>query len=235
MKVFAISDLHLSLAEPKPMDIFGSNWDNHWEHIRTAWHKEIGNDDVVLIPGDISWAMKLEDAAVDLCSIGELPGKKVILRGNHDYWWSSLAKVRAAMPDNMVALQNDSFVFEDLIVCGSRGWTCPGCMTFSLDDEKIYNREVLRMGLSLESARRKRKTGSKLIAMTHYPPFNEKQEASQFVKLFENNGVSIAIYGHLHGKSCRSAFEGTLGSVEYKLVSCDHLGFKPLLIAEFDR
>lgn len=232
MKVFAISDLHLSLAEPKPMDIFGSNWDNHWEHIRQTWLKEIGSSDVVLIPGDISWAMKLEDAAVDLCSIGELPGKKVLLRGNHDYWWGSLAKVRAAMPTNMFALQNDSVVFEDLIVCGSRGWTCPGSSGFSLEDEKIYNREVIRMELSLESIKRNRKSGSLLIVMTHYPPFNEKQEANQFVKLFETNGVNLAIYGHLHGKSCRSAFEGKLGSVEYKLVSCDHLDFEPLLIAE---
>ena len=231
MNVFAISDLHLSLADPKPMEIFGSNWDSHWEHIRKAWRERIGPDDVVLIPGDISWAMKLEDAVYDLDSIGEMPGKKVILRGNHDYWWSSLSKVRAALPDNMYALQNDSMTFGSLIVCGSRGWTCPGCAAYGEADEKIYNREVLRMGLSLASVSRNRKEGTLLVAMTHFPPFNERQEASDFVRMFEEHGVNIVLYGHLHGKSCRYAFEGQLGSVEYRLVSCDHLGFEPIKIA----
>lgn len=229
MRVFAISDPHLSSVDPKPMDIFGDNWDNHAQRMSEAWKDSINPQDLVLIPGDISWAMKLEDARPDLEFLGALPGKKIILRGNHDYWWSSLSKVRSILPPGMHALQNDCFYIENLCICGSRGWLCPGMQGFGKDDQKIYDREVLRMGLSLGSIKERREL---LIAMTHYPPFNERQESSGFTDLYEQHRVDIALYGHLHGRSCKSAFSGELRGVDYQLVSCDHLDFMPRLIAE---
>jgi len=231
MKLFAISDLHLSGARPKPMDIFGENWNGHWQKIRENWSRmEIGPEDLVLIPGDISWAMQLEAAQIDLDEIGQLPGHKVVTRGNHDYWWSSLTKVRSVLPEKLYALQNDAMRFGSTVVCGSRGWICPGGMDYKPEDEKIYKREVLRMELSLKGA--KKQEGDLLIVMIHYPPFNEKQERSGFMELFEQYGVDQVIYGHLHGRSCRFAFEKELCGIQYRLVSCDHLQFCPVLLAE---
>ena len=124
MKIFAISDLHLSTVEPKPMDIFGGNWDDYWQKIECDWQQKVGDDDVVLIPGDTSWAMRMCDAIPDLEKIAKLKGKKVLLRGNHDYWWNTIGKVRNALPEGMFAVQNDCIRFGNLLVCGSRGWTC---------------------------------------------------------------------------------------------------------------
>lgn len=229
MRIFAISDLHLSIARSKPMDVFGMNWENHFEKISDNWRSLISDDDLVLIPGDISWAMALDEAMLDLAAIGELPGKKIIMRGNHDYWWNSVAKVRRKIPAGMFALQNDSINISGVTICGSRGWNCPNSAMFTERDRKIYNREVMRMDLSFKALK---KEEGLLIAMTHFPPFNEKFEQSGFTEIYENNSVDIAIYGHLHGKSCKQAFEGEKNNIEYKLVSCDHLGFSPILIAE---
>ncbi len=231
MRVFAIGDLHLSLARPKPMDVFGPHWSDHWPRIRENWEKAgITGEDAVLIPGDISWAMAISEAAADLSSIGELPGKKLMIRGNHDYWWSSLSKVRSILPKNTFALQNDAMRFPGLVVCGTRGWSCPGTPGFSPEDQKLYLRELIRMELSLNEAKKLLQEGDRLIAMIHYPPFNEQRETSGFTDLFASFGVECVVYGHLHGRSCRSAFEGELNGVQYTLTSCDHLGFKPKLI-----
>ena len=230
MRVFAISDLHLSGAAPKPMDIFGRRWTDHWARIQNNWHAlGIGEEDAVLIAGDISWAMTLEQAAVDLKEIAALPGRKILLRGNHDYWWNSLTKVRQALHPTVMAIQNDALRIGDFCFCGSRGWTVPGSANFKADDRKIYERELLRMSLSLEAAQ---KLGGRIIAMIHYPPFNERQEPSGFVELFEQKGVELVVYGHLHGKSCLSAFEGSIRGVEYRLTSCDHLSLMPVLLRE---
>lgn len=230
MRIYAISDLHLSFSSPKPMDIFDAKWGDHFERISEAWRDLVSSDDVVLIPGDISWAMKISDASADLSAIGALPGKKVIVRGNHDYWWSSIAKVRSVLPEDVFAIQNDYIRFSDVIVCGSRGWICPGSQNFKEEDDKIYKREVMRMGLSLKSCHKK--TTDTLIALIHYPPFNEKRQPSGFVQLFEQYKVDYAIYGHLHDKSCKHAFEGLHNGINYSLVSCDHLNFIPKLIAQ---
>jgi len=229
MRIFAIGDLHLSLAADKPMNVFGPAWEDHANRIAEAWRGAVAAEDVVLIPGDISWAMQLGEAAPDIGFIGGLPGRKVLLRGNHDYWWSSLSKVRAMLPEGMFALQNDVLCFDGAVIAGSRGWVCPGSAIFSEDtDRKIYDREVLRLGLSLSKAEKR----DKLICMLHYPPFNEKRMRSGFSDLMEQHGVDIAIYGHLHDKACRNAFEGERNGVEYHLCSADHLGFTPKLIAE---
>ncbi len=140
MKVFAIGDLHLSGAVDKPMDVFGVAWDKHFLRIQTYWRERVATEDVVLIPGDISWAMHLDEAKPDLEFIANLPGEKILVRGNHDYWWNSLSKVRAALPPTIRALQNDSIRFDGVSIAGSRGWSCPGTSGFTASDEKIYER-----------------------------------------------------------------------------------------------
>lgn len=231
MKLFAISDLHLSGHCPKPMDVFGAHWENHWMRICDAWRERVSPDDAVLIPGDISWAMTLEQAMGDLADIAGLPGTKVLLRGNHDYWWGGLARVRSALPKSMRALQNDAVRIGDLTICGTRGWTCPGSSSWEgAGDEKIYLRELVRLRLSLDAARRL--PDGPLVAMLHFPPFNERLEPSGYTKLLEEYGVRFAVYGHLHALAPCAAFEGERNGVLYRMVSCDYLDFKPAEILQ---
>lgn len=233
MKIFAISDLHLSGHSPKPMDVFGSHWEGHWGRIRDAWISAVSEEDAVLLPGDISWAMTIEQAAPDLAEIGSLPGAKALLRGNHDYWWGSVNRVRSALPKGMYAVQNDCLRFGNAVICGTRGWTCPGSSSWEgAEDEKIYLREQIRLRLTLDAAKRLLSAGDTLIAMLHFPPFNERLEQSGFTALLEEYGVNAVLYGHLHGIPAGSAFEGARNGVTYHMVSCDYLGFKPKLILE---
>ncbi|HWQ58566.1 MAG TPA: metallophosphoesterase [Clostridia bacterium] len=229
MKVYCIGDLHLPGNSEKPMDVFGHAWDDHPTRIREAWRDTVESHDLVLVPGDISWAMRLEDVREDLAFIGSLPGTKLLLRGNHDYWWNSISKVRALLPEGCFALQNDAFHFGDFAFAGSRGWVCPGSAGFSEEEDRgIYERELIRLGLSLDAA----KPGERLLAMLHFPPFNEKRMSSGFTSLLESHGVETVVYGHLHDKACASAFEGKRGGVSYMLCSADHIGFTPRLIAQ---
>jgi predicted phosphohydrolase len=233
MRIFSISDLHLSGHAPKPMDVFGMHWEDHWARIQDAWRDEVAESDAVLLPGDLSWAMTLEQAKPDLSEIGALPGQKVLLRGNHDYWWGSVGQVRAALPPGTFAVQNDALRLGPAVVCGSRGWTCPGSAAWEGEtDRKIYERELIRLRLSLDAAKRLLAPGDTLVAMLHYPPFDERSGQSGFTALLEEYGVDIAVYGHLHGLSPGAAFEGVRGSVEYSMVSCDYIGFRPKLIFE---
>lgn len=227
MRLFAIADLHFSYSVDKPMDIFGSRWDNHSEQICSAWNQTVAPEDAVLVPGDISWGMYLEEAASDLEALGRLPGKKFILRGNHDYWWSSLTKVISAVDPSIIPVQNNSAILNNTRICGTRGWNCPSKQT-GPEDHKIYERELVRLELSLKSA----KDTPEKIAMLHFPPFDEYKNPTGFTRLLEQYGVSRAVYGHLHGKSCAGAFEGVYNGIEYTLVSSDHLGFTPKLITE---
>ena len=224
MQVYAISDLHLSGFKPKPMDIFGENWKDHWMKIRVDWHKCVREEDLVLIPGDISWAMRLSEAMIDLKQIEELPGSKIILKGNHDYWWSSLSRLISELKPNTYVLQNNAFDFKELSVAGTRGWTCPSDREFKPEDKKIYLREVERLKLSLEKV--KPREDKKIIAMMHYPPFNEKREPTGFTELFEKYGVDTVIYGHLHDASAYQSFNGVHNGILYQNVSCDFLNFK---------
>jgi uncharacterized protein len=227
MKVFAISDLHLSGHTPKPMEVFGKQWQGHWNRIQQSWQETVTQEDAVLIPGDISWAMTLEHAKVDLNEIAQLPGIKVLLRGNHDYWWDSINRIRSTLPSGMYAIQNDCLRLGSAVICGTRGWTCPGSSVWEGgNDEKIYLRELVRLRLTLDAAAKKRLPNDRLIAMLHFPPFNERLEPSGFTQLLEEFGVQTAIYGHLHGFSGRNAFEGELRGVQYQMVSCDYLDFK---------
>ena len=222
MNVFAISDLHLDGGGPKPMDVFGPQWTGHFRKISLDWRSRVGEDDLVLIPGDISWAMLLEDALTDLRKIGELPGRKVLLRGNHDYWWGGIGRLRAALPMGMYAVQNDAVRFGPVTVAGSRGWTLPG-PGVSQDDERIYRRELTRIELSLAQAKAQ---GGRLIVMTHYPPVGEDGQPTEVSRLIAASGALYCVYGHLHGTSGRNAFRGTLGGTDYLCVSCDQTDFR---------
>jgi len=225
MRIYAIGDLHLSGAVPKPMDIFGLQWTDHWQKISQHWIELVASDDIVLIPGDISWAMRFEDALVDLRMIGELPGKKIIIRGNHDYWWNSVARIRSALPAGMFALQNDSVEINGMHFCGTRGWIVPGTKEFNEHDLKIYKREVERLKLSLLSAR----TSECIIVLLHYPPFDDKGAATAMTEKLREFGVSHVVFGHLHGPSYKTT-EGEIDNIYYHLVSCDYLNFMPKLI-----
>ena len=216
MKVFAISDLHLSINSPKPMDIFGPVWNNYLEQIEADWREKVTDEDVVVMAGDFSWAMKLCEAQLDIDYISKLPGKKIIIRGNHDYWWEGIGKVRAVLPPNFYAIQNDCVKIENVIFCGTRGWT--------LDDEKLLNRELIRLEMTLESAMKKREPGDKIVCILHYPPFDKFGGETAYTKLIERYPVDVVIYGHLHGYVGANCKLKTIhNGIKYYLTSCDQL------------
>ena len=236
MSIYAIADLHLSFSAEKPMDIYGGQWINHTEKVKNNWEAVITEEDTIIIPGDTSWALQFDDAVVDLKWISELPGKKVLIKGNHDLWWNSISKLNALFP-NMVFLQNSFYEAEGYAICGSRGWICPGDDDFTPHDEKIYKRELGRMRLSLESAAKagygakaEEKRGD-ILAAIHYPPASDDLRQSGFTDLFEEYGVKKVIYGHLHGKDAYgNGLKGIKNKVEYILTSTDFLKCKPYQI-----
>jgi predicted phosphohydrolase len=225
MNIFAIGDLHLSGFMPKPMDVFGEHWNGHWDRIKKSWLSLVGNNDLVLLPGDLSWAMRLSEARKDISSICEMPGNKVLLKGNHDYWWGSLAQVNALLSNKTFALQNNSLVFGDYVIAGTRGWLCPANRQYNAEtDEKLYKRESGRLELSLSHAR-KTAPDKQLIGMMHYPPSDQDGSPTMFTELFEKYGASHVVYGHLHAASIKGALSGTVRGVQYTLVSCDATDF----------
>ena len=223
MSIFAIGDLHLPGGGNKPMDIFGAHWEGHFEKICRDWRARVGEEDVVLIPGDISWAMQMDDALKDLRAIGQLPGKKILLRGNHDYWWSSITKLRDSLPEGMHAIQNDALRLGDVRFCGSRGWTLP-VPGGDAEDERLYSRELMRMEMSLERAQRL--GAGRLVVLCHYPPLGEGGGETRLSALLQKYGADDVVYGHLHGPSLRSAVTGCVGGIRYHCVSCDGLNFQ---------
>lgn len=242
MRIFAIGDLHLSHARAKPMSIFGEHWRDHAEKFALRWQAIARPDDLLLVVGDISWAMRLEEAQADLDFIGRLPGRKILLKGNHDFWWASKSKVKKALPPAMEILQADTIIHNDVAIAGTRGWQCPGhqsaadMMTegqvqgYSDEDEKVYLREVGRLKLALESL--KGKSYSHLIVALHYPPMNMEQEVSGFTELIDSYQANICVYGHLHGESIKTAFNGVRKQTQYHLVSADSVDFTPKLLLE---
>ena len=222
MAVFAISDLHLPARE-KPMDVFGEQWVQHFDRICDDWRSRVGTDDLVLLPGDLSWAMRLEDALEDLGRIAALPGKKLLIRGNHDYWWNAIGRVRRALDGNTYALQNDSLLLNGRLYAGSRGWLIPADDAPESDDTRIYNRERMRLEMSLKHARA-RDPKAPITAMMHYPPLT--QELIGFSDILEAYGVEDCVYGHLHGAGLYGAVRGERRGIRYHQVSCDGLDFK---------
>lgn len=240
MAVYAISDLHLSLARPKPMDIFGEVWANHPEQIRENWIRTVTDRDTVLMPGDLSWAMRLSEARQDLNFVRDLPGRKVLIRGNHDYWWSRKAtnQIQRSLGAKMALLQGTSTLIGDRVaVAGTRGWRVerevPGGIPLGVVDgddsgseDKVLKRELdyFERGLaSIPDSARLR------IAMLHYPPFDERLEPNAFAELLGRYHVDILVYGHVHLGAGIWLGE-IVNGVRYHLVSADVVGFVPQLI-----
>lgn len=208
------------------MDIFGKAWENYFEEISSDWQSKVTDDDLVLLPGDFSWAMRIEEAMPDFRLVAQLPGQKIILRGNHDYWWNTLSQVRSMLPDGFYALQNDCHRFGDVLICGTRGWVCPDGDNLSAEDKKIYLREIERLKLSLAAMTKMRKPDDRVIAMMHYPPFNGKYDDSDFIRQLILAEVPTVVFGHLHGKDCRANLYMKKFGIEFFLTSCDLVGNK---------
>lgn len=221
MEVYSISDLHLSINSNKPMDIFGPVWENAFEKICEDWQKKVKSEDIVLLCGDLSWAMKLEDALQDIQLLNNLNGKKILLKGNHDYWWQSITQLRESLPANFYAIQNDSIKIDNIIFCGTRGWIIPEGKQKNEENIKIYNRELERLKLSLDNMQKKRSEGDTVICMMHYPPFNPNEDDNDFTKMLENYKVDKVVFGHIHGKNYSYKQKIIKNNIEYFLTSCD--------------
>ena len=231
-KIFAISDLHLSFSANKPMDVFGSRWENYEDRLFENWQKKVGKDDVVLMPGDSSWSTYIRDADKDFDFINRLNGTKIISKGNHDYWWETLSKLNGYLEDKgfdtIRFIHNTNIVFGNVAVCGTKGYPEMENIPHSDTDKKLYNRELLRLSNAILGAKQ---TGAeKIVVMLHYPP----GASTEFARLLQNECVDYCVFGHLHGRY-DTATCGNVRGVEYKLVSCDYLKFDPLEICEFKK
>ena len=240
MSIFVIGDLHLSFKNPKPMDIFGDNWAGHEEKIRNNWIENVKEDDLVILPGDFSWETYLEDTKFDFEYLNSLPGKKLLLKGNHDYWWTTVTAMRNFLKENNFTnidfLYNNSYEFENKIICGTRGWS----IADEEMDKKLINRELIRLEFSLKEGIQKygenkeNLTDKEIIVFMHYPPITKakviSQQEAEFVELMKKYNVKRCYYGHLHGASIADAIEGNVEGIEFKLVSADGLDFKLLQI-----
>lgn len=229
MALYTIGDLHLSLGSDKPMDIFGEGWSNYVERIREGF-SELGSEDVTVLCGDLSWGMSLEESLQDLTFIHELPGKKILMKGNHDYWWNTASKMKRFFAENgldtMEILHNNCLFYGDIALCGTRGWF------YELDnqgthDEKVLLREVGRLETSLKAAGEREK-----LCFLHYPPIYQGYECPEILRLLKEYGAKACYYGHLHGASHRRAIEGTRNGILFSLVAGDFLGFVPKKICE---
>ncbi|HHU92310.1 MAG TPA: phosphohydrolase [Halanaerobiaceae bacterium] len=240
MKVYAISDLHLSfknkvvpgkwqeVEEYKPMNIFGEKWEKHYYRLYKNWLETVQAEDLVLLPGDISWASTGEELGPDLDFISHLPGKKIFVKGNHDYWWQGIGQLRTLFPEDSYLIQNDSISFGKIAIAGSRGWIVPNNIYFTERDEKIYKRELIRLQLSLDSLDKKAECR---IAMLHYMPVNEEHQHNEIIDLLESYKIDICIYGHLHGEEAHAnRLEGNFWGIDFHLVSADFLDFTPIRI-----
>lgn len=232
MKIFAISDLHLSFEEDKPMDIFGEKWENYEQKILQNANDCVKEEDVLLIAGDLSWAMQIENTEKDFDFIKSLPGKKVVVRGNHDYWWKAITTVREKLePRGVYALQNDSIKIGNIVIAGTRGWVVPeNGKVLGEQDQKIYDRELIRLRMALENAKKKADNDSEIMVLMHFPPFNSSLDENEFTSLLTEFGVTTCVYGHLHGKTKYTSYSPVIGGVKYILSSCDKINFKPIEI-----
>ena len=227
MALYAIGDLHLCLGAPKPMDIFGGAWVGYMDKLKDGM-SVIRPEDTTVLLGDLSWALDLESSAADFGWIQEIPGKKIILKGNHDYWWSTAAKFEKFCREHgfqdMSLLNNNCYAYEDFAICGTRGWFFEEERS-GAHDEKVFKRELLRLEASLKAAGDRRK-----LVFLHYPPRYRGYECPEILKLLSRYEVSRCFYGHLHGGSQKLAMEGLWDGVEFRLVAADYLGFKPFLV-----
>lgn len=229
MSIYAISDLHLSFNTNKPMDIFG--WNDYEEKISQDWRTNVKEEDLVLLAGDFSWEMKLENTYKDFQFINNLPGKKLLLKGNHDLWWTTLKRMREFLNEkefnNIDFICNNSYEFENYIIAGTRGWNL---VSENIDDKKIKDRELLRLENSILDGIQKYGEDKPIIVCMHYPPLLKDLKNNEFTKILEKYNVKYCLYGHLHGKSHINVFDGIYNNVNYKMVSCDYTGFKLIKI-----
>jgi predicted phosphohydrolase len=254
MRIFALSDLHLSFSGKKPMDVFGEHWRDHARAIEAAWRAAVGSGDVVCLPGDFSWALRLDETAPELAWLGSLPGRKVLIKGNHDYWWASPGKVRAALPEGVFAIQNDSVTLDGVAFAGARGWV-DNRLDFSglcarregeagefdalagiqgeEEDKKLYLRDLGRLETSLASMNPDARLR---IALLHFPPTSPALEPTEVTELLERHRVDVVVFGHLHltGPSTFKNPYGARNGVTYYLTSADFIGFRPLAVADID-
>ena len=236
MSIFVIADLHLSFRKPKPMDIFGDNWQNHEEKIKKDWNEKVTENDLVVLPGDFSWETYLENTKLDFEYLNSLPGKKIMLKGNHDYWWTTITSMKKFLKENSFEnidfLYNNSYEFENKILCGTRGWS----LLENEKDTKLINRELGRLKISLDDGMKKYKKGKEIIVFMHYPPITKSKmlsgEEMKFINLMKEYNVKRCYYGHLHGNSIKDAIEGVVEGIEFKLISCDSLDFKMVKIED---
>lgn len=227
MALYAIGDLHLCLGAPKPMDVFGGAWVGYMDKLRKGF-SVIGPEDTTVLLGDLSWALDLESSEPDFSWINEIPGRKIILKGNHDYWWSTAAKFYKFCQQNGFSdqwiLNNNHYTYEDYAICGTRGWFYEEERS-GAHDEKVFKRELMRLEASLKSAGDLRK-----IVFLHYPPKYKGYECPEIIELLKHYDVRQCYYGHLHGASHSLAMEGQWDGIEYRLVSADKLGFCPFMV-----
>ena len=230
MAIYALADLHLSFGTDKPMDVFGDAWGDYTNKIKTNWEKTVTADDAVIIPGDVSWATYIEDALDDFRFIHSLPGKKFIIKGNHDYWWTTLNKMENFLTENGLTsikiLNNTAAEFEDAAICGTRGWWYKEGQ--KEEDEKILDRERKRLVLALEAASKLKK--DKIIVGLHYPPLDKESENRDFFEILKAYNVDSCVYGHLHSFAHKTAIVGEVEGIKLKLVSGDFVNFEPILV-----
>ena len=232
MSIYIIGDLHLSFETDKPMNIFGQNWENHSEKIKKDWIEKVKDEDTVLIPGDFSWETYLEDTYKDFKFLDSLPGRKILLKGNHDYWWTTVTAMKRYLEEqnieNIEFLYNNSYLIEDKIIVGTRGWA----LLDSENSEKMINREAARLELSIKEGIEKYGENKEIICVMHYPPIssslmkNEYIYNSKFLDIMKKYNIKRCYYGHLHGASHKEAIEGIVEEIEFKLISADYLDFK---------
>ena len=232
MAIFAIADLHLSFQTDKPMNIFGEQWNGYEKKIEQNWKSMISSEDLVLLPGDFSWSMYLKDTFKDFEFLNKLPGKKILLKGNHDYWWTTVTSMNEFIKENnfnnINFLFNSAIEYEDKIIVGTRGWS----LNDSEDDyEKMLNREAIRLENSILDGIKKYGENKEIICMMHYPPITktmlESNKHSKYIEIMKKYNIHTCIYGHLHGNSQQEAVEGTYEGVKLKLISSDYLKFVP--------
>ena len=229
MSLFTISDFHLPLGINKPMNIFGSHWDNYVERLYKNWQMIVNPEDTVVLPGDFSWAMYLTEAIPDFSFLNRLNGTKILLKGNHDYWWETKGKMDNFLEENNFAtikiLHNDFYMYDKTALCGNRGWNYPA---ISDEDKKLYDREIQRLEISINKALSK--NPEEIIVFTHFPPVSPDFINNPFTDILKKYEIKKCFYGHLHGPSLSHPIEGVIDGIEYRLISSDYRKFIPYKI-----
>ena len=225
MAIYVIADLHLSFSQDKPMSIFGENWEGHSEKIKNNWISKVKPEDTVVLPGDFSWAMYLQDTYKDFEYLNSLPGKKLLLKGNHDYWWTTVTNMRNFLEENKFKnidfIYNNSYLVENKILTGTRGWN----LLDTENSSKMIKRESIRLQLAIEDGIKKYGDDKEIIVFMHYPPISNTNKKSEFLKILKQYDIKRCYYGHLHGKSHQDAVEGIVDGIEFKLISADYINF----------